>query len=105
MAPTWLALAELRRRIFIDRQGWPLSKKVGQRGESVSAFKPALVVEAKCSGIGAFESLTVKGLREALVQKLTHGTKQDEVSEAIVSERTTNNKALERIIPNAKKGP
>jgi hypothetical protein len=68
-------------------------------------LKPALVVGAKSSGIGASESLTVKELRKALVQKLTHGTKQDEVSEAIVSERTTNNKALESKFSNATEGP
>jgi hypothetical protein len=38
----------------------------------------------------------VQEKREALVQRLIHGAKQDEVSEAAASERTTKNKNFER---------
>lgn len=69
--------------------------------EILTPLKPALVVEALRSGTGAPDSLNVIGLREALVHRILRETKQDGVSEVAVSERATNNKALERKSPNA----
>jgi hypothetical protein len=68
--------------------------------EILPALMPALVAEALRSGVGAPDSLTVIELREALLLP-----KRDGVSEAAVSERTTNSKAFESESLNATEAP
>jgi hypothetical protein len=64
--------------------------------KSFTALKPAVVVEAMRPVKVTADRWAVQEKREALVQRLIHGAKQDEVSEAAASERTTKNKNFER---------
>jgi hypothetical protein len=68
--------------------------------EILTALRSALVPEALRSGKATPDYLTVIEVRVALLLP-----KQDEVSEAAVFEKTTNNKALESTSPKATEAP